>query len=294
MDRFASNTLRTLAIVAISIVVIVGSLALLLLALCFGVAGNLTSASHHDPQVVKIFFGAILAAIVLVTVGVLTVAKLAKGIVRESAVLSAQPPAKSSSSTLPPPPSPPNAHPLPAQPLVPHDAATHLSPASRSAIRRLVFAIAAQIASQIVPFILGWRWILRRSLPPSRLTVFTALLSALATNVPYLVLWFSLLRRPGRRTFAYSLAIPCILILSGLFGNSAVIFFLLRGTHSPASFLLTIPWALHVLILYLSWKSIRLTGILPNPARIIAAAVVVFSYYTLLPLLVGVLTYLRR
>ena len=298
MDRFASNTLRTLAIVAISIVVIVGSLALLLLALCFGLVGNLTSGGHHDPQVVKMFFGAILAAIALVTVGILAVAKLAKGIVRESAILSAQPPAQSNSSTLPSPPSPPDAHPLHAQPLVPpgvsRDVVTHFSPVSRTVIHRLALAITAQIASQVVPVILGWRWILRSAPTASRPALLTALLSVFATNVPYLVLLFSLLRRPGRRTFAYALAIPSILILFGVFGNSAIIFFLLRGTHSAASLLLTIPWALHVLILYLSWKAIRLTGILPNPARIIAAAVVVFFYYTVIPVLVLIPNYFHH
>jgi hypothetical protein len=44
----------------------------------------------------------------------------------------------------------------------------------------------------------------------------------------------------------------------------------------------------------LAWKAIRLTGILPNPARIIAAAVVIFFYYTLLPALLLSLAYVNR
>jgi len=133
MDRFASNTLRTLGIVAVSIVVIIGSLALLLLALCagmFGGIGGLGSSSHHDPQTVKVFYGSILAAVVLVIIGVLSIAKLAKGIVRESTALPA-PQAESQS--------------LPLAPSVTHDVAAHLSPASRSAIHTLVLALAAQI-----------------------------------------------------------------------------------------------------------------------------------------------------
>ena len=82
MDRFASNTLRTLSIVAISIFVIIGSLVLLLLALCAGMFGAVGSASHHDPQTTMVFYGSILAAAVLVIIGVLSIAKLAKGIVR--------------------------------------------------------------------------------------------------------------------------------------------------------------------------------------------------------------------
>ena len=108
------------------------------------------------------------------------------------------------------------------------------------------------------------------------------------------MLLFSLLSNPSRRTFAYSLVIPSLLILFGIFGNSASIFFFIRFAHSPASFLLLIPWALHIFILYLAWKAIRLTGILPNPARLIVAAVVVVIYYSLLPVLLVALNYLRR
>jgi hypothetical protein len=108
------------------------------------------------------------------------------------------------------------------------------------------------------------------------------------------VLLFSLLSNPSRRTFAYSLVIPSLLILFGTFGNSASIFFFLRFAHSPASFLLLIPWALHIFILYLAWKAIRLTGIFPNPARLIVAAIVVVIYYSLLPVLLVALNYLRR
>jgi hypothetical protein len=311
VDRFASNTLRTLAIVAISLVVIIGSLGLLLLALCFGMLGNLGASGHHDPQAVNLVVGALAAAVVLVTIGVLSVAKLAKGIIRESATSFPIQRESHSSPLQPPvapPSSPPDTHPSTAQPntvqpgtvppvaLQPQvtlDVVTHLSPASRAAIQGLVFAIVAQITSQVVPVILGWRWALRK-LPTYHQSLLITFLSVLATNVPYLVLLFSLLRRPGRRAFAYSLAIPSLLILFGGFGSSATIFYLLRMTHSGASFLMLIPWALHVLILYLAWKAIRLTGILPNPARIVVAAVVVFFYYSLLPVLLIVLNYYRR
>src|SRR5208282_734103 len=86
MDRHASNTLRTLAIVAISIVVIIGSLGLLLLALCFGMLGNLGGSGHHDPQVINFVIAALVAAALLIAFGVFGVAKLAKGIIRESPV----------------------------------------------------------------------------------------------------------------------------------------------------------------------------------------------------------------
>lgn len=279
MDRFASNTFRTLGIVAISICVIVGCLLLLLLALCAGMLGAAGNPAHHDPQTTKLFYGSILAAAILVIIGVLSIAKLAKGIVRETTALPA-PQAESQS--------------LPLAPSVTHDVAAHLSPASRSAIHTLVLALAAQIAAQVAVGVLGWQWALQSPIASFRPSVPIALVSGLASNLPYLVLLFSLLSNPSRRTFAYSLVIPSLLILFGIFGNSASIFFFLRFAHSPASFLLLIPWALHIFILYLAWKAIRLTGIFPNPARLIVAAIVVVIYYSLLPVLLVALNYLRR
>ncbi len=310
MDRHASNTLRTLAIVAISIVVIIGSLCLLLLALCFGMLGNLGGGGHHDPRVINLVIVALAAAALLITFGVFSVAKLAKGIIRESAVpplpwnLPANPhshapveapPAPDVQPTIPQPPPTPTAAPptLPSSPtLQPStvDVVTHLSLASRTAIQRLVLAILAQVATQIVPVVLGWRWALR-TVPAYHQALLTTFLMALATNLPYIVLLVSLLRRPGRRAFAYSLAIPSLLLLSGIFGSSVTIFYVLRMTHSLASFLMLIPWLLHALILYLAWKAIRLTGIFPNPARILVAAVVVVLYYALLPVLLVILHY---
>ena len=290
MDRFASNTFRTLGIVAISICVIVGCLLLLLLALCAGMLGAAGNPAHHDPQTTKLFYGSILAAAVLVIIGVLSVAKLAKGIVRESTTLPAPPPESQSLPLAPSAALPPAT----IQPSVAHDVAAHLSPASSSAIHTLVLAIAAQIAAQVAIGVLGWQWALQSPLASFRPSLPIALVSGIASNLPYLILLFSLLRNPSRRAFAYSLVIPSLLILFGIFGNSASIFFFLRFAHSPASFLLLIPWALHIFILYLAWKAIRLTGIFPNPARLIVAAVVVVIYYSLLPVLLVALNYLRR
>jgi hypothetical protein len=291
VDRFASNTLRTLAIIAISIFVIIGSLALLLLALIFGALGGLGSPGHPDPQTLHLIYGSILAVVVLVTVCVLIIAKLAKGIVRESA--DSQLPALQTESKSPDTP-PTSVQQATVQSPITRDAVTHLSPSSRAAIHSLVLAIAAQIAAQVAAGILGWQWALHSTFAAFRPSLPIAIVSAVASNLPYLVLLFSLLLKPGRRAFAYSLAIPSLLILFGIFGNSATIFYFLHFTHSAASFLLLIPWALHIFIFYLAWKAIRLTGILPNPARLIVAAVVIFFYYSLLPVLLLALNYFRR
>jgi len=296
MDRFASNTLRTLAIVAISLFVIVGSLLLLLLALCFGMLGGVGRPGHHDPQTLSLLYASVLAAIVLVTIGVLSIARLAKGIVHESALPPLRWNAPDPSTASPPKTAPPSALAQAAtlQPRPALDVVTHFSPASRAAIHTLVLAIAAQIAAQVAVGILGWRWALQSPIASFRPSLPIVFVSTFASNVPYLVLLISLLLKPGRRAFAYSLAIPSLLILFGTFGNSATIFYFIRFTHSAAApFLLLIPWALHIFILYLAWKAIRLTGILPNPARLIVAAVVVFLYYSLLPVLMVVLRYWR-
>lgn len=311
MDQFASNTLRTLGIVVVSIFVILGSLALLLLALCFGLIGGLGNNPHRDPQTLALIVGALAAAAVLVTVGVLVVGKLAKGMVRESALpplrwnipdgpnvaatstpTSAVPLSTLQSTAQPPTvvSPPPLAQQTTDEPHRTRDVVTHLSPASRTTVRQLIFAIVAQIVSQVIPMVLGQRWT-QSVRGPFRPPWSVTSLWLVASGAPYLVLLFSLVRRRGRRAFAYALAIPSIQILYGIFGSSTLIFVVFRGTHSATSFLILIPWALHVLILYLAWKAIRLTGICPNPARIIGAAAVVFFYYFLLPVLLVFLRY---
>jgi hypothetical protein len=321
VDRFTSNTFRTLGIILTSIFVLVCSIVLLLLALCAGMLGAVGGTGHHDPQTVNLFYGSIVGAVAIVAIGVVIIAKLAKGIVREPAGLAAsalpmwgrapspvrqseapQPlplstdqPALAQSDWAQPdlaqpdlaPTAPPGPRPTP-------DVVTHLSPASRSAIQRLVAAIAAQV----VLGTLGWQWALHVTATPFHPNRLIPFVSGFATNLPYLVLLLTLLRRPGRRAFAYALTIPSILLLSGFFGSSAMIFYLIRNARasmSVLSFVILIPWALHILILYLAWKAIRLTGILPNPARLIAAAAVIFFYYVfLLPTALVALNYLHR
>jgi hypothetical protein len=325
MDRFAANTLRTLGIVLTSIFVIVCCLALLLLALCIGMLSNVGGGGgFHSSQDSNLFYGSIMGAIAMAVIGILVIAKLARGIVREPAGLNAAAlsvwgrasrPSSPDAATDPeqsvplssdqrdsiPPDStrPPTAQlPTPAPPSTPHprphDVVSHLSPASRAAIQRLVTAIAAQV----VLGTLGWQWALRATVTPFHPNRLTPFVSGFASNLPYLVLLLSLLRQPGRRAFAYALTIPSILLLSGIFSSSAIIFYMFRTAHASLSFLsvlLLIPWALHILILYLAWQAIRLTGILPNPARLIASAAVTFCYYVfVLPALLVALNYLLR
>lgn len=301
MDRFTSNTLRTLGIVLISVFVIGGSLIVLLLALCFGAIASAGSGpSQHQAE--QLFGLTLIGAVVLISGGVFCIAKLSKGIVRNTpeyqppSVISPPPvsptqvpPLAASIATSPPPPR------IERQPS--YDIATHLSPSSRAAIQQLSLVIAAKVVAEVLIALAGWAFV-RFPLPQAGETVrFGFIAWGLAATAPHLVLLCALLRHPGPRAFAYSLVIPAMHLLFGTLGHSAGIFFLIRshpGIAVPLLFLSLAPWFLDIVILYLAWKTIRLTGIQPNSTRLIVAAAVIFIYTSSLPALVFLLNHLYR
>jgi hypothetical protein len=184
----------------------------------------------------------------------------------------------------------------------------HLSPASRTAIAQLAYAILAKIAAEVLLGIVGWYnagWynagsynagrygtipILRAPFPVYR---FGFMAWGLAAIAPHLVLLYALARRPGPRAFAYSLVIPSLQLLFGIFGHSAFLVYILRAGQSTTPLLTIIPLLLDVLILYLAWKAIRLTGIEPSPTRLVVASAVILLYTSLMPVLVMFLQYAR-
>ena len=174
------------------------------------------------------------------------------------------------------------------------DVATHLAPASAAAIQQLAIAIVAKITSEVLLGIVGWYGALgvpqAAPFPVYRIGFMAWGLAAIA---PHILLLYVLARRPGRTAFAYALIIPSIHILFGLFGHSAFLAFILRAGQVAAPLLSVIPWILDILILYLAWKAIRLTGLLPDPPRLVVAAVVIFLYISVLPALVVLLNYLH-
>jgi len=295
VDRFAANTLRTLAIVLISIFVIGSSLLLLLLALCFGALGNMNG--NHDPNAAALIILLLVIAVALIAGGVFAIAKLSKGIVRDTPEYQFQagtvPTVAMASPGTPAPPVPPAtpsgsaAAEVESRP--PFDLASHLSPGSRIAIRQLALAIAAKLAVESPILFASWTSIYGLKQIPSAALRVGLLAWGLASIAPLLVLLYALLRHPGPRAFAYSLVIPALHIFFGFFGHSASILFLLLHAHpgiSPAlSLLSTLPWFLDILILYLAWKAIRCTGVQPNSTRLIVAAAVIFIYTSLLPVL---------
>lgn len=302
VDRFAANTLRTLGIVLISIFVIGGSLIVLLFALCFGVIASSGSgpSQHQAGQWLGL---TLLVAAVLISVGIFSIAKLSKGIVREIPEYAAPPatiPAPANASTAVLPPAAPVPTPQPEANIGRRPArsvATHLSPSSRAAIQQLSLAIAAKVAAEVLITLAGWTF-LHHPLPVGTETVrFGIIAWGLAGTAPLLVLLYALLRHPGPRAFAYSMVIPALHLFFGTFGHSAGIFLLFRtnpGIAGPLFLLTFAPWLLDFLILYLAWKAIRLTGIQPNSTRLIVAAAVIFIYTSLLPVGVFFLNSLHR
>jgi hypothetical protein len=105
VDRFAANTLRTLGIILTSIFVILGCLILLALALCFGALAK-AGGSSDQSQASALALGALVAAAVLIAIGVSIISVLAKGMVRDSSQPSAP-------YSLIPPPTPKPTAPLP-------------------------------------------------------------------------------------------------------------------------------------------------------------------------------------
>jgi hypothetical protein len=317
VDRFASNTLRTLGIVLSSIVMILGSLVLLLIALCFGMLGMSSGATSHFMAVAVL---AVIAALSLISGGTWVIAMLSRGMIGPDPAGSvAAAPLAGKPVQAPPQLSAADQdrddHALePVQATVEGSNPTqalkraspppavfsgegrrrrvdtrHFSPVSRAAIKEVAYAIVAKVAAEIVLGIVGWNGALgvpggvRVPFPLYRLGFMVWELAAIAPN---LVLLYALSRRPGPRAFSYALVIPTLHLLAGIFGHSAVLAFVVRPGQSLAPLLSIFPLLLDILILYLAWKAIRQTGIEPPPERLIMASVVIFLYTALLPLLV--------
>jgi len=330
MERWVTNTLRTFGLIVVSIVVIVLSLGLALLGLCFAI---LVSADRHGgatSQTNNFIYLGIAGALVVLVGGVFVIGAMARVIFRESKV-QAQERNQYPSQNQNLPPLPPNSlvPPTPAQPnvvvpgvVVPNlvtpnvtpnivipaapaptspplrrpalDAARHLSPASRTAIDRLILAIAAQASAQLIVGVIEWLW--AGQIVMSRARLHGPLLFAwnLAAIAPYLLLAYTLRRRPGPTAFSFCLVIPGIRSVFGFFGQTASVIIFLQTFHSGMPLLSAIPWILDVLIFYLAWKAVRLTGIEPTPARLILSAVDIFLYSISLPVIFLILTYFWR
>ena len=258
MERWAANTLRTLGIILTAGVVLVGSLFLILLSMC--AAGGDYGGNKHPEQVVPYLVG---AGLVLV-LGIFVIVRLARGIFRSMAT--AEPAAAGAPGGVLPPSEPSASAPL------------HLSPLGQKAIDRLVFALGAQIVLSALA--LGFSQLhflsAQRSLAPHWTLILIG--SFIFSHAPYAALIYVLLKRPDRRAFAYSLAIPAVLVLQSLFIGVGVTYYF----HNPSGFLFLVPWAIHIVILVLAYQAIQQIGLHPEPSSLIVAALVSFLFFSVI------------
>ncbi len=257
MERWAANTLRTLGIILTAGFVLITSLILLLFSLC-AANGDLGGSKHPD-QVVPF----LIAAGTVLALGVWFIVWLARGIFRSMPV--AEP---ATASVLP------NSGPTPSLPL-------HLSPLGRQAIDRLIYALAAQVVLSAASLSFNQMHFLSTHVPvPPRSWSFVLIASFILFHAPYGILIYILRNRPDRRSFAYSLAVPAVLMLESLF---SVTFLGRFYVHQPMGlFLLVIPWLIHIAIIVFAYKAIQQTGLHPEPASLIVAALVAFAFFSLI------------
>src|SRR5579864_6569543 len=260
MERWAANTLRTLGIILTAGFVLITSLFLLLLSFC-AAQGGIAGYKHPDQAVAYLA-----AAVAVIVLGIWLIAWLARGILRSSAM--AEPLAVGAPAGVLPPTQ--AISPAPSVPL-------HLSPLGRKSIDRLVFALIAQIAVSAVALNFGQLhyWSRPQTFAPHNWTL--VLLSPYVLyHVPYAILIYVLPTRPDRRAFAYSLAVPAVLILQSVFSLGVVGYYYVR---QPNGFLLlAVPWLIHIVIIVLAYQTIQQVGLHPPPSSLIVAALVTFFY----------------
>jgi hypothetical protein len=316
MERWVANTLRTFGLIVMATVVIVISIGLALLGLCFAI---LSSADHHGGATAEsntaLYLG-IAAGLLVLVLGIFGIAAIARVIFRESKIQDRRadlPPLPPYSLIPPVPPVPaqpnpvapsataqqpkavlPTATPPAAAPRRVLDPATHLSPTSRVAIDRLILAIAVQASAQLIVGVIEWLWSAQIVMPRFRLHGVLLLAWNLAAIAPYVWLVIAMRRRPGTTAFSFCLVIPGIRSFFGLFGQTASVIVFLRTFHSGMPLLSAIPWTLDVLIFYLAWKAVRLTGIEPTPGRLILSAIDILLYSISLPVVFLILNYFWR
>jgi hypothetical protein len=261
MERWAANTLRTLGIILTSGFVLITSLLLLLLSMCAAQGGF--GGTKHPEQVAPY----LIAAVAVLVIGIWFIAWLARGIFRSVAVpeLSAAGiPSSGISSTAPE-----------AKPSIP----LHLSPMGRKSIERLVLALGAQIVLSAIAWIFNQLhfWRAPRAFAPHNWTLIL-LGPFILYHIPYAILIYVLLKRPDRRAFAYSLAVPAVLILQAVFSLGVVGYYYI---HEPRGFLLLVlPWTIHIVILVLAYQAIQQVGLHPEPSSLIVAAVAAFFFFS--------------
>ena len=265
MEQWASNTLRIIGIILTAGFALLASLFLFLMSLC--AYGGDFNGSKHPEQVVPYLLGGILVTVGGVAISIF----LARGISRSAPVPVEASARTEQSSTV-------------SYPQGAAAAGLDLSLAGEKGLEPVVFAMAAQIALSA----LVWFWAQRRFWsPPYRLPNqhwgLILLTPFVLYHIPYGILIYRLLKRPDRRALTYSVAVPAVLILEGLFSFSLIT--LTYNRHPIALLLSFVPWALHIVVLILAWQAIQRQRVALAPSSLVVAAVVTFFYFSVLQML---------
>ncbi len=268
MERWAANTLRTLGIILTAGFVLVTSLLVILLVICSG-----ASSGANGPFVAFIAIG-----VIFIVSGVIFIAWLSRRLYLSLAYLDPLPQGALSGNVLP-------------QLETPATVPLHLSPLGRQSIDRLVLALGAQIFLSAVALTFNQLhfWSGPRIFAPFPLRNWGLVLFGpfVLYHLPYAVLIYVLLKRPDRRAFTYSLAVPAILIMQSLL--SLGYFSLFATQHPIAMIVLFVPWAIHIVILVLAYHAIQQVGLHPEPSSVMVAAVVTFAFFSLIHVLTPLL-----
>lgn len=139
--------------------------------------------------------------------------------------------------------------------------------------------------AQIVLSAAGWFfgqfhfWATPRAFTPHNWTLLL-LAPFVLYHVPYAILIYRLPTKPDRRTLAYALAVPAVLVLQSLLSLTVVSY---AYVQHPAGFApLFVPWLLHIVIIVLAYRTIQETGIHPEPWALLAAALMSLLYFSLI------------
>ncbi|HEY6373441.1 MAG TPA: hypothetical protein VIX37_22890 [Candidatus Sulfotelmatobacter sp.] len=260
MERWAANTLRTLGIILTAGFVVVTSLLVILLVICSGASSGASGQ----------FVAFLASGIIFIVLGVIFIAWLSRRLYLSLAHLDPLLQGALSGNVLP-------------QPETPATVPLHLSPLGRKAIDRLVLALGAQIFLSAVALSFNQLhfWSGPRIFAPFPLRNWGLVLFGpfVLYHLPYAVLIYVLLKRPDRRAFTYSLAVPAILIMQALLSLG---YFGLFAGHPVAMIVLFVAWAIHIVILNLAYQAIQQVGLHPEPSSIMVAAAVTFVFFSLI------------
>jgi hypothetical protein len=253
VERWAANTLRGLGILVTAVVMILACLLLLLLSLC-------TWKSPNNGQSVGFLIGAVL----VLALGILIIAKLARGLMNDSASQS------SVAQTLPP------------------GVPVHISPGSAEALDHLSYAIGASIGLGVLlrGMTLYRLWTIPFAAPAGTFShlqkawLIVSVITAVFEYLPYVLLLFRLQKNPDRPALAFSMGIPAASVLHSM-SSLSLMWRVFSYPHFLVPTLLPIIAALvlQIVILVLAWRANQRLGYHQEPVSLIVATAAVYVYF---------------